>query len=266
MREPPLSARPAASAAPGIVVAALVVTAGCWIATVYGARAMAGSMHMPGGWAMSMTWMAMPGQSAAAAALMFLSMWEVMMVAMMLPSALPMVLLVRGLRAARPQESALLLAGYFIVWLAFGVVAYALGLGVVTAAMRSEAVSRVVPPATAVALVLAGAYQCTPWKRACLAHCRRPLSFLMTGWRPGAAGALALGVRHGAYCAACCWALMAMQLVIGVMNLPLMAAVAGVIFVEKVWRHGEALAIVVGMVSVVVGLVLLVAPLMLPAH
>ena len=85
----------------------------------------------------------------------------------------------------RLQETALLLVGYFIVWLAFGVVAYALGVGVATAAMRFEAVSRAVPRATAVALVLAGAYQCTTWKQACLARCRSPLSFLMAGWRRG---------------------------------------------------------------------------------
>src|SRR5437870_326459 len=194
MREPPSSA----SGAPGIVALAFAVTAGCWVATVYGARAMAGSMHMPGGWAMSMAWMAMPGQSAAAAALMFLSMWEVMMVAMMLPSALPMVLLFRGLRAARPRESALLLAGYFIVWLAFGVVAYALGLGVVTAAMRFEAVSRVVPPATAVALVLSVADHCAAAGRAWPAPCRRPLPFVMAGSRQGAPGAVRRGARRAA--------------------------------------------------------------------
>jgi len=250
-----------------VVVAAILVTAACWAATVYGGRLMAGTMPMPGGWSMSMAWMAMPGQSALGAAAMFLAMWEVMMIAMMLPSAMPMVLLHRHIRLTRRAQGAVvapegvLLAGYFTIWLLFGALAYGLGIAVVGAATRHQAVSRAIPPATGLALVLAGLYQCTPWKRVCLAHCRTPLSFLLAGWREGIAGTFTLGVQHGAYCAACCWALMAMQLVVGVMNLPAMGVVAGVIFVEKVWRRGEQLATVVGVIAVATGAALLLAPL-----
>jgi len=239
---------------------ALLLTAACWYATVYGGRVMGGSMSMPGGWAMSMAWMPMPGQSAVEAGLMFLVMWEIMMVAMMLPSALPLLLLHRHLRAGRGgalAPDAVLLAGYFAVWLAFGVIAYALGRAVTAAVMESTALSRSIPAATGIVLLASGIYQCTPWKQRCLAHCRSPRSFLFQGWSPTWHGTFHLGLRHGAYCAGCCWALMAMQCAIGLMNLPMMVAVAGVILVEKVWRAGDRLATAVGVAAVGWGLVVL---------
>jgi predicted metal-binding membrane protein len=250
------------------LVTAAVVTAACWVATVRGGRAMAGSMPMPGGWAMSMAWMPMPGQTALGAALMFLGMWEVMMIAMMLPSAMPMVLLHRRVRLVRAPAGervapeTVLLCGYFAVWLLFGVIAYLGGVVLATAAMRSPAVSRAVPAATGLALVVSGVWQCTPWKLRCLAHCRSPLSFVAQGWRPGWRGAFRLGLHHGAYCAACCWALMAMQLAVGVMNLAAMVGIALVIFVEKVWRRGDRLATAVGVVAIVAGAAQLVAILL----
>lgn len=258
---------PQSPAAAGLVVGAVVVTAASWAATVYGGRLMAGAMPMPGGWAMSMAWMTMPGQTPLGAAVMFLAMWEIMMIAMMLPSAMPLVLLHRRVRLARGPggaavaPEAVLMAGYFAVWLLFGVVAYPLGLAVSTAAMRSPSVSRVVPAATGLVLLVSGAYQCTPWKQRCLAHCRSPLAFLVTGWRPGWAATFRLGIHHGAFCAACCWALMAMQLAIGVMNIPVMLAIAGVILVEKVWRLGDRLATVVGLAAMAAGGAMLVSPL-----
>lgn len=238
---------------------ALAVTVLCWLITLRSVREMGGGMPMPGGWTMSMGWMVMPGQSIGAAAAMFLSMWLAMMVAMMLPSVLPVVLLyhrlAKGRRARQvPVTSeSVLLAGYFSIWLAFGAVAFAVGLWFSGLTMGSEALSRAVPALSAAALMLAGAYQVTPLKRVCLRHCRSPLSFFTTAWRDGWAGTFRLGVHHGAYCVACCWALMLIQIVVGVMNLWMMAAIAAVIAIEKSWRHGERFATVAGAAAVAAG-------------
>ena len=248
---------PAAIAAP--LAAAAIVTAACWAATVYSAGSMSGTMPMPGAWEMSMAWMRMPGQSTFGAAIMFLVMWQVMMVAMMLPSAMPMALLYRGLAASRRRRgvpappAAVLLTGYFATWLLFGVLAYAIGMWVSALAMRSDAVSRMIPAGTGLALILAGLYQLTPWKQMCLTHCRSPLSFFAACWKPGWWGTLRLGAHHGAYCAGCCWALMLIQLAVGVMNLTLMVALAAVIWIEKTWHHGPRMAQAAGWAAIAAG-------------
>jgi predicted metal-binding membrane protein len=242
---------------------AAVITAAAWILTVRSAASMAISMPMPGGWSMSMAWMGMPGTSAAARAIMFLVMWDVMMVAMMLPSVMPAALLhgkviENRVRQGEPAggSQVLLLVGYFAVWTAFGAVAFAAGTAISLAAMKYVEVSRLVPAATGATLVAAGLYQLTRLKQACLQHCRSPLHFFSTRPLRSAADSLKFGLHHGAYCAACCWGLMAIQLALGVMSLPLMIGVAGVIFIEKQWRYGERFARVVGAVTIVAGVLL----------
>ena len=212
-----------------------------------------------------MAWMRMPGQSRVASAAVFLVMWQVMMVAMMLPSIMPVTLLYgryarsRRLRGEAAAPAIVLLAGYFSAWLVAGVIAYAIGAGASELAMRYERVSELVPPATGVAIVLAGVYQLTPWKRLCLRHCRSPVSFLATCWTPGWAGTLRLGFHHGTYCAGCCWALMLIQLAIGVMNVWLMALLAGVIWIEKSWRRGEEMARAAAAAAIASGTIVIIA-------
>ena len=242
---------------------AAIVTIAAWAYTISSATAMASSMPMPGGWSMSMAWMSMGHQSPLAHAAMFLVMWAVMMVAMMLPSVMPAVLLHRRLvetRVARGERAAgshvLLLAGYFSIWVAFGAVAYAIGMTIAAAAMRSIRVSVLVPAATGVSLAAAGAYQLTQWKQLCLRHCRSPLDFFARHQIRRAGDSWRFGLHHGAYCAACCWGLMVIQLALGVMSVPLMALVALVILLEKQWRHGELLARAVGAASLAAGIFL----------
>ena len=146
-----------------LIAAAGIATAAAWAYTISTASTMSSSMPMPGGWSMSMAWMSMGHQSPIAHATMFLVMWTVMMIAMMLPSVMPAVLLHRrlvGARVERGERAAgshlLLLAGYFSVWVAFGAVAYAIGMTLAAAAMRSIRVSVLVPAATGVALAAAG--------------------------------------------------------------------------------------------------------------
>src|SRR5262249_27242446 len=158
-----------------------LIFAAAALLTITQARAMQGGMLMPGGWTMSMMWMAMPGQSAWGAAWMFLIMWQAMMMAMMVPSWWPM--LVVHPRAASGSMShpglATFLVGcvYFAVWLAFGIAAFAIGFGISAAAMRSVRISSLIPAAGGIALIVSGVYQLTPLKQTCLHHCRSPLSY-----------------------------------------------------------------------------------------
>ena len=246
-----------------LIGAAGIVTVVAWVYTIHGASAMSSSMPMPGGWSMSMAWMSMGNQSLLAHATMFLAMWATMMVAMMLPSVMPAVLLHQRLmhtRVARGDSPAgshvLLLAGYFAVWTGFGAVAYAIGMTVAAAAMRSVRVSVLVPAATGIALAAAGLYQLTQWKQICLRHCRSPLEFFARHDIRRPSDSWRFGVHHGIYCAACCWGLMLIQLVLGVMSVPLMALVALVILFEKHWKYGEPLARVVGTAAVAAGIFL----------
>ena len=234
--------------------------------TLYFVRSMAGGMAMPGGWRMSMMWMLMPGQGRLEAALLFVAMWVAMMIAMMLPSTLPLLLLYRRAEHFRGASHAglrtwLAGGGYFLVWTLFGLAAYGIGLGVARLAMGSSAVSRLVPLLSGGALIVAGIYQLTPWKSACLRHCRDPLLILADHLHGGWRGAVRLGVHHGAFCAACCWALMLIQLVIGVMNLAAMVAVAAVIAAEKLLRRGMWVARAVGVSAIAAGILVILRSL-----
>jgi predicted metal-binding membrane protein len=220
---------------------------------------MPGAMPMPGDWTMEMAWMRMPGQSWLDAGVMFSGMWAAMMVAMMLPSSLPMLLLYgRVVRSRGESHSGLLVwlmgGAYFVVWTLFGVVAFGMGVTVAGAAMRSTSVSQAVPLAAGAAFVVAGIYQLTPWKSACLTHCRDPLELVARHLHGGWRGAISLGAHHGLFCTGCCWALMLMQLIVGVMSIPMMIAVATVIALEKLLPRGQAIARLVGTVAIVAGL------------
>jgi predicted metal-binding membrane protein len=244
-------------------VTAAIVTIAAWVYTISGATAMALAMPMPGGWSMSMAWMMMGQQSSLGHATMFLGMWTAMMIAMMLPSVMPAVLLHERLLDARLQRGDrasgsqfLLLAGYFSVWIAFGAVAYAVGMMLAGVAMRSIRVSVMVPAATGLALAAAGAYQLTRWKQICLHHCRSPLQFFARHNIRRSSDSWRFGLHHGAYCAGCCWGLMLVQLALGVMSVPLMGLVALVILFEKRWRYGDVLARVIGVAALAAGVLL----------
>jgi predicted metal-binding membrane protein len=250
-----------------VYLSSLAVFTAAAVVTLYLTRSMSGGMPMPGNWTMNMMWMVMPGQAWLGAALSFVGMWLAMMVAMMLPSSLPMLLLYRRAAAFRGETHLGLMTfvlgtGYFFVWLLFGVIAYVAGTAVTQAAMASVTVCRVIPLAAGGALVLAGVFQLTPWKSACLRHCRDPLSVvahhLHGGWR----GTLRLGIHHGAFCAACCWALMLVQLVLGAMNLAVMVIVGVVIALEKLIPRGELVARAVGAASILGGVALAVGSIM----
>ena len=229
--------------------------------TLHAARGMTGGMRMPGGWTMPMMWMLMPGQTFLRAAADFLVMWQAMMIAMMLPSSWPMLELYTRVARHMGQKRLMLKtiisgAGYFTVWGLFGLLAFVAGFEISRGVMSSVQWSRWIPKAAGVSLVLAGVWQLTPLKQACLSHCRDPLLLLSHAYKPGEWGAFRVGAQHGAYCAVCCWALMLMQMILGVMNLAVMTAVAAIIALEKMWKRGPLLARLVGVTSVAGGLLL----------
>jgi predicted metal-binding membrane protein len=171
------------------------------------------------------------------------AMWLVMMVAMMLPSATPMLLLFAATQRERPTrgEPAPVLAfagGYLLVWGTFSVAAAALQAAMQQSMLLSSDLAMRGGWLPATVLALAGVYQLTPLKSACLVRCRSPLGFLLSQWRDGAGGALVMGLRHGAFCVGCCWALMALLFVGGVMNLAWVAVLAVFVLAEKVLPYG----------------------------
>ena len=189
-------------------------------------------------------------------------MWAIMMVAMMLPSAAPMILLhARVQRQAGTAATHLatwtFTAGYLVAWSVFSLGATALQWGLEKAALLSPMMVTTDHRLGAAVLAVAGGYQLTPLKHACLEHCRSQLHFVSQHWRPGAGGALRMGLHHGAYCIGCCWFLMALLFVGGVMNLVWIAVIAGFVLVEKVAPHGRRVARASGVVLIVAALFLL---------
>lgn len=234
----------------GGCLAAMVLLA--WLYLLHSKAAMA-DMEMPG---MIMPWDAM-------AVFLLFVMWAVMMVAMMVPSAAPVILAFLALNhrrqtAARPLAPVgMFLFGYLAVWTAYSAVATLAQWGLHKAALLSPAMAATSPVLSGGLLLAAGVFQWTPLKRACLKGCRSPLSFLMSEWRDGAAGAFVMGLRHGSYCLGCCWMLMALLFVAGVMNLLWVAAIALFVMAEKILVRGELLGRVMGAALVTAGVMLM---------
>jgi len=184
-------------------------------------------------------------------------MWSVMMVGMMAPSAAPVVTLFAAMqrgRGAGASPAIVFGAGYVVIWSAFSAVAALAQWALHEGALLSPGMAVTSVRLGAVVLIAAGIYELTPLKGACLTHCRTPLGFLMSHWREGTRGALAMGIRHGAYCVGCCWALMILLFVGGVMNLLWVAALTLVVLVEKAAPGGIVIARTAGAVMIGAGL------------
>ena len=184
--------------------------------------------------------LAMPMTSAwtGADVVLMWTMWAVMMAAMMLPSAAPMITVYDSAlgneRAGLSGSTPLFVAGYLAVWAGFAATATAVQWLLHDAAVVSAMGESTNTWLGGSLLLGAGVYQFTGVKDACVSHCRSPLSFIMNEWRPGLVGALRMGARHGTYCVGCCWVLMALLFVLGVMNLWWIAVLAAVVLLEKV--------------------------------
>ena len=225
----------------------VVVASWAWLVAGAGMMQPMGDMLMP----MS------SGPWSAAHALLVFAMWVVMMAAMMLPGAAPLILLHADAARRRGQPGDLpawLVLGYLAVWGGFGAAATALQWLLERLALLSPMMEASSIALAGGVLVAAGVYQWTPAKRSCLTHCRSPLAFVMAHWRDGRAGAFAMGARHGLYCLGCCAPLMALLFVGGVMNLAWIAGIAAFVAVEKFVPAGHAVGRAAGALLVVWGL------------
>ena len=228
----------------GLVAALFAVAAVGWIWT---AREMRGMDAGPWSSLGSLSW--------------FLGLWVVMMAAMMFPSVAPTIALyTRVTRERSPLAPWLFAGGYLVTWAAAGLGAYLIGAAAVAVAGDRLAWDQAGQEVAGATLLLAAVYELTPLKNVCLSKCRSPLGSILGSWRGGHRGALSMGMRNGAWCVGCCWALMASLFALGVMSVTWMALVAGIIAVEKTlpWRRGLTYATAALLVGL--GILLLVAP------
>ena len=215
----------------------MIVCGACWAWIVPMARDMYGSMAGSSAWMMTSTW-------DQAHVLLLFVMWTAMMTGMMLPSAAP-ALLVYGMVVRRSDDAVdaplrihIFAGGYLLVWTAFSAAATLAQRGLAEAGVLSPMMEARGQRVSAAFLVVAGLYQLTPWKRACLHACQSPAVFIARHWRRGRAGALRLGLAHGWYCLGCCWALMLLLFVGGVMNLAVILGLTVFLLVEKLMPLG----------------------------
>ena len=237
-----------------LLVLLILVPVLSWVWIVVMARDMYGSMSGPSAWMMTAEW-------DVPHVLLLWTMWSVMMAAMMLPSAWPMVRTFVGLsrRAGQLARGNAFVAAYLLVWAGFSAAATLAQW----AFQRTDLVDAMLvsssPLLTGALLAIAGLYQFSPLKRICLAHCRTPLGFLLGAWRPGTGGGFAMGARHGVVCVGCCWALMALLFVGGAMNLAWVAALSIAVALEKLLPGGERVARLLGVLLLGIGAVKLAA-------
>jgi predicted metal-binding membrane protein len=241
-------------AALSIPASLLGVALACLVATIY---LMTGMISGPGVALGQFGW--------------FVGAWTLMMAAMMLPSAAPMVLMFARVTRERARKGQavfvptwIFVFGYFAAWSGFGIGAYLIDHFIRSLDMPWLLWDRRGPMIAGMAVGAAGLYQLTPIKRTCLTHCRSPLEFFMQSWQTGATGALRMGIHHGLYCVACCWGLMLVLFAVGVMSLFWMTLVAILIFAEKVLPSGHRLAPLFGVVLIAWGLWIAVAPATVP--
>jgi predicted metal-binding membrane protein len=220
------------------VVLLIVLPLVSWMWIVVMARDMYGPMTGASAWMMTAVW------DVRHLTLLW-AMWAVMMVGMMLPSASPMLLLFGGIaRRSAPAAYGVsgqiyaFAAGYVVVWAVFSLGATALQRLLATRLFISPMMEATQPAVGAGLLLIAGVYQLTPIKQACLRTCQSPLGFLMSRWRPGVSGAFRMGLEHGALCVGCCWALMLLLFAGGVMNLAVIAALTASVAFEKLTPLG----------------------------
>lgn len=241
-----------------IVLAALAgIAAVAWVYMIHEARAMeaTGVCHCAG---MAMSGPDVRPWSVREVFPLFL-MWAEMMVAMMIPSAAPMILTFAMVNRKRREQrrpfvpTFLFLAGYLLVWSAFSLAAALAQWALHGLALLSPRMESTSPLLGGALLIGAGVFQWSRFKHACLSHCRSPLGFLLADWREGAAGALRMGVKHGAYCAGCCWMLMALLFVAGVMNMLWVAAISVLVLLEKLVPAGIRLGNFIGALLIIWG-------------
>lgn len=233
----------------------LALAAAAWAVLAWQATAMDGGMG---------------GLTMGLGAAVFLLTWVVMMVAMMFPTAAPMILVFDRIAAgkrARGEAFAptwVFVGVYLLIWTLFGGLAYLLALAATALAEQAMWPMEHAARIGGAVLILAGLYQLSPLKRACLATCRSPLNFVLHAWRDGYGGAARMGVEHGLYCLGCCWLLFVILFPLGLMNLAAMALLTLLIFAEKSLPLGRQIGTAAAVALIVYGALVLVMPALLP--
>jgi predicted metal-binding membrane protein len=210
------------------------------------------------------------GLTMGKGSVLFLVIWITMMVAMMFPTAAPMILIFARVHhdkhaKGKPYVPTWVFVGaYMVIWTLFGVVAYLGAFGGERLATHSTWVMENAARIGGSLLILTGIYQLTPLKHACLSRCRNPVQFILTSWRDGYAGSFRMGLEHGAYCLGCCWMLFVILFPLGMMNIAAMAAITLLIFAEKSLAWGQAIAKYSAAVMIGYGILVWIEPSLLP--
>jgi predicted metal-binding membrane protein len=201
---------------------------------------------------------------------LFLAVWVIMMVAMMFPTAAPMILVFHKVQAGKRARGEtfvstwVFVAAYILVWALSGVLAYAGAVGAETIAAQAKLSGATAARIGGLVLIFAGAYQLSPLKKVCLSKCRTPITFIVTSWHDGTLGAVRMGLEHGFFCLGCCWLLFLILFPLGIMNIAAMAIVTLLIFAEKALASGERIAMAAGIALILYGMAVLVFPQALP--
>jgi len=243
-------------------LAAVILAATIYTVNMTGTVNMAGQLNKPMDVAMMPAGhSAMPGVHGF---WMLFAMWFIMQVAMMSPTAVPMILMHGKIERHRQphkfpfSRTALFFSGYIILWALFSLVFALLQMGLQSAELLSPMMATNTPWLTGGILIAAGLFQFSHLKQACLKQCRSPVTYLMTEWRNGPNGALLMGLKHGLHCVGCCWIIMALLFVAGVMNLFWMAAITAFVLIEKLAARGDQFGRIVGIGLIIWGILIII--------
>jgi predicted metal-binding membrane protein len=248
-----------------ILAALLVLAAAAWGVLIWQSVSMGSDTMGDAGMGDTAT-----GLTMGMSALLFLAIWVAMMVAMMFPTAAPMILMFDRIAAGKRGRGQafvptwIFVAAYLVIWTLFGVLAYLLALGAERLADRSMWLMDHAARIGGVALIVAGLYQLSPLKAVCLTKCRSPFQYVLNSWRDGYGGAFRMGLEHGVYCLGCCWLLFVILFPLGMMNVAVLALITALIFAEKALPVGRRISQVAAVALVAYGVLVLVMPDALP--
>lgn len=212
----------------------------------------------------------MTGLTMGMSAILFIAIWIVMMIAMMFPTAAPMILMFNKIYASKRQQERpfvptwIFVGAYLLIWSLCGVLAYPLAVGLEKLAAQFMWLMENAGRIGGVILLMAGLYQLSPLKNICLSKCRTPLQFILGSWHDGYGGAFRMGLEHGTYCLGCCWLLFVILFPLGIMNIAVMALVTALIYAEKSLPFGRQISLLAGVGLIIYGTLIIFLPATLP--